>query len=116
MLIINISLILDSINNKDLLILEKNYKICNKYNRSSIATMRKILIKSKSILIFLINNIIILFLNINLLLLKLIETTLNLNIINLITTNLIKIVYNFSKKLIVTKQFLILNCTIFLLF
>jgi len=98
----NISLILDSINSKDLLILEENYKICNKHNRNSIVTMREILIKSKSISMFLVNNIIVLFLNINLLLLKSIETTLNLYIINLITTSLIKIVRNFSKKLKVT--------------
>ncbi len=77
--------------------------------------MRKILIKSKSILIFLVNNIIVLFLDINLLLLKSIKTILNLNIINLIIASLIKIVRNFSKKLIVIKQFLILNYTISLL-
>ncbi len=98
----NISLILDSIDSKDLLILEENYKICNKHNRNSIVTMREISIESKSISMFLVNNIIVLFLDINLLLLKSIETTLNLNIINLITTSLIKIVRNFSKKLKVT--------------
>ncbi len=78
--------------------------------------MRKILIKSKFVLIFLVNSIIILFLNINLLLLKSIKTILNLNIIDLIIASFIKIVRNFFEKLIVTKQFSILNCTIFLLF
>ncbi len=77
--------------------------------------MREILIKSKSISMFLVNNIIVLFLNINLLLLKSIETTLNLYIINLITTSLIKIVRNFSKKLKVTNWFPISNYTISLL-
>jgi len=103
------------INSKDLLILEKNYKICNKYNRNSIATIYKISIELKSILIFLVNNIIVLFLDINLLLLKLIKTILNLNIIDLIIASFIKIIHDFSKKLIITKQFLISNYTIFLL-
>ncbi len=108
-------MILDLVDSRDLSILEKDYKICNKYNRSSIATMRKILIESKSVSIFLVNNIIVLFSDINLLLLKSIETILNLNIIDLIIASFIKIMRNFFKKLIVTKQFSILNYTIFLL-
>jgi len=95
-------LILNSINNKDLLILEEDYKICNKYNRNLIVIICKILIESKLVLIFLINSVIILFLDINLLLLKLIKTTLNLNIINLIITNFIKIICNFFEELRVT--------------
>jgi len=87
------------IDNRDLLILEINYKICNKRNKNSIITICEILIKSKLVSMFLINNIIILFLDINLLLLKLIETTLNLNIINLIIASFIKIMRDFSKKL-----------------
>ncbi len=72
--------------------------------------------KSKSKLMFLINNINVLLLNINLLFLKLIKIILNLNIVNLFITNFINIICNFSIKLIKTKQFLSSNYIIFLLF
>jgi len=77
--------------------------------------MCKTINKSKSRLIFLISNINILFLNINLLLLESIKIILNLNIINLFTTSFFNTIYNFFVKLIETKQLLNLNCIIFLL-
>lgn len=45
MLIINVSLMLNLIDNKNLLILKENCKICNKHDKCLSVTMRKILIE-----------------------------------------------------------------------
>lgn len=76
LLIINVLLILDSIDNKNLLILRENCKICNEHNRCLNVIMRKILIEQKFISIFSINNVTLLFSNVNSLFLSLTRKTL----------------------------------------
>ncbi len=77
--------------------------------------MRETVNKLESRLIFLITDINILLLNINLLLLESIKIILNLNIVNLSIANFLNTICNFSVELIETKQLSSSNCIIFLL-
>jgi len=77
--------------------------------------VRETINKSKSKLMFLVNNVNMLLLNINLLLLESIEITLNLNIVDLSIASFINTICSFFVELTKTKRLSSSNCIIFLL-